>query len=145
MKLVPLLLLALSSGVSSWASDIRLAPEIMPPRKLRTYEVTDTSRPFTVRFSKGDSEVELKVDPEKRRVQFADTLCGQPAPPVWSLKGKHATFTCDKLSECMSDGDKPFAIENVRGLDRPYKVKAVVCYDSTADATGFALLPFPLR
>ena len=114
-------------------------PEIATPGKVRTHEVTDTSRPFTIRFAKGEKEVELKVDPTERRAQLADTSRGQPAPRVRSLRENHETFkpkdARDKLNECMLDGDKPFAIENVRGLDRPYAVRTLVHYDPKANAT----------
>ena len=51
-----------------------------------------------------------------------------------AFKPKHAR---DKLNECMLDGGKSFAIENVRGLDRPYDVRALAYYDPKANVTIF--------
>lgn len=118
---------------------MKWVPEMVPPGKIRSYEVKDLSQPFTVRFAKGSSEIELRVDPAEQRAQLATTARGQTAPRVRSLRENHIEFkpkhARDKLGECMLDGDKPFAIENVRGLDRPYTVKALTYYDAKSDIT----------
>ena len=121
---------------------MKWVPEIAPPGDLRTYRVTDLSRPFALRFAdgKGD-EVELKVDPSERRAQLTSASPGRPVPRAKSLRENHLAFkpkhARDKLYECMLDGGKSFAIENVRGLDRPYAVRALAYYDPKANVTIF--------
>ena len=120
---------------------MKWVPEIAQPGEVRAYDVADASRPFAVRFRKGGQEIELRVDPAERRAQLATASHGQPAPRAMSLRENHEKFRPrdfrDKQGECMIDGDKPFAIENVRGLDGPYRVMTALHYDPKADTTIF--------
>lgn len=118
---------------------MKWVPEITPPGTLRTYAVSDLSKPFAVRWTNGSYDIELKVDPAERRAQLATAAKGAPVPRANSLRENHLKFkpqhARDKLGESMLDGDKPFAIENVRGLDRPYQVKTVNYFDAKSNVT----------
>ena len=116
--------------------------EIPPPGHVTIHRVSNLDRPFALRFSNGDPmELEWRLDPKRRRAQFADVRRGQPAPQALTLRERHEKFRPanprDKTHECHVGNGLPFAIENIRGLDKPFDIRFCRYYDAKSNATLF--------
>ena len=120
----------------------RWLPEAMPAEKPLVYSACDPSRPFAVRFAAAKSDgaaVEIGVDPGAGRAYVADVGPDGKAVhtftprEVWAAHGRNPW---DHV-ELRPHGGASYAIEHVRGLDRPYQVRVIVHYDPKGDATIF--------
>jgi len=119
--------------------------ETPPPGEVRTFQVTDVTKPFVLRAESrsGCEDVELRIDPSEARAQFAFPSCGKESKRMLTAAEILAARSPEKrFAKRNHEGDFAFksggyAIGRIRGLDKPFTVRVARYYDAKSEATVF--------
>ena len=115
---------------------VKWLPETPPPGKVLTYTV-QPGAPFAVRFPKEDGgAVEFRVESGERRAQWADVAENGVAPrqmtqAEWNAKPQ------ERNGRGCPCGATSYAVQNIRGLDKPYTVRLAAYFDKKSGCTLF--------
>jgi len=112
---------------------LKWVPEVTPPGKVYEWRCPK-GRDFAVRFARqgGGGEIEFRVEAAACRAQFADAARGEAAARQMTQAEHNREGKGVRIASCPS-----FAIQNVSGLDQPYRVRLNAWYDAKSGCTLF--------
>ena len=110
---------------------LKWLPEVTPPGEVYEY-ACPTGQDLVVRVPRtdGGKELEFRVEAAAGRAQFADADAGAKAPRQKTQAELNREGKGAKISSMTS-----FAIQNVSGLDKPYRVRLNVNFDAKSGCT----------
>lgn len=113
---------------------LKWLPEVTPPGDIYEY-AGSAGHDLVVRIPRqdGGKELEFRVEAATGRAQFADAEVGAKA----ARQKTQAELNREGDKGGMISPSKGFAIQNVRGLDRPYRVRLNVYRDAKSGCTIF--------
>lgn len=113
-------------------------PEITPPGDLFTFKGRPNET-WAARFKGPEGTLEFRVDAALARAQYANVRKDGTVPDCVTNAERNRAGSNQRLRERNGPPDHAheYAIERIRGLDRPYEVRLVMYYDAKADATLF--------